>query len=150
MASAAQLVAQATEMLDEESHRYVERFVDCRNGCRYEYQGINGALVQVAGPPDCDVCSIGQEEDENAEHLNPFIDALRELAGRLESAAKELADLDLDGWPGHLTCSEAETLARVLGVIDPERAGDLLASHAESDDEDDVDHHVEGREPAPA
>lgn len=84
-------VMQAVGMLGEETHRYVERFSPCPRGCRFDYAregSVEGrayplqspVLVRTAGPADCDVCSEGTVEDENAEHLNPFLALLEQAA----------------------------------------------------------------------
>lgn len=64
----------------------------------------------------------------------------------MESALQELADIFGDGMTashlgGHLTCTEADAIARAVGLVDREAARTLLDGHAyEDEDGDDADH----------
>lgn len=60
--------------------------------------------------------------------------------------AAALDDLsDVEGWPQHLTCREAEALATVLTALGASQlAGELVAAHVEDDDEDATEAHADG------
>jgi hypothetical protein len=94
VSAAATALGWAIDRLDSEEHRYVERFGDCPNGCRFEpTPGGHGLKFhRVAGPADCDVCDEGTVEDENAPWIDADLEALRGLAGRLEPTS-DVADI---------------------------------------------------------
>jgi hypothetical protein len=51
--------------------------------------------------------------------------------------------LDVDGWPGELTCPEVETICGLFRVVGaPETADALLANHAYADDVSDAHFHL--------
>lgn len=90
-ARAAAIVRQAHEMLDREEHRYVERYIDCPNGCVYEHRnlGPGSRPLQTAGPADCTECEFGSAEDEDAHHLDAFLKDLAAIADVLEQDQPE-------------------------------------------------------------
>jgi hypothetical protein len=78
-------VRTAADMLDQEDHRYVERFQSCPNGCEYDNAD---PPKQTAGPEVCDAddgngCWFGTIENEDAPWVDPLIARLRKAAAAI-------------------------------------------------------------------
>lgn len=141
------VIREAADTLDREEHRYVERFADCPNGCRWEYASAalvgdtpggrrsiqlpQPILVQTAGPTDCDLCTEGTYEDDDAPWVTPLTSHLRQAADLLAKYSELVPELRRQrelGWPE--TSGMGEDFMPHAVAADPSEPNPVTANHA--------------------